>query len=101
MRLQRLYILKTIQINLNKNIDLEKCNYSQYYSNQDPQLISSIFEDSKMPMINSKFKTFEEFKSSVKGYHKITKRISCIGKYEILGLTETLLECPYSIYNVK
>ena len=45
--------------------------------------------------------SFEEFKNSVKKHFKIMSRITCFDKYEIFGLVEAVIGCPYSIFDVK
>jgi len=45
--------------------------------------------------------SFEKFKFLTKGYSKILSRLLCFEKYEIFGLVEWVINCPYSVVDVK
>lgn len=45
--------------------------------------------------------TYKEFKQSTKGYSKTISRLLRFEKFEIFGLIESIIGCPYSIANLK
>ncbi|CAI2366948.1 unnamed protein product [Moneuplotes crassus] len=80
-----------------KEIDETSFIYSQYFS-KNKRIAAHSADNS---IVSNKEISYQEFKQSTKGYMKSIARLLCFDRFEILGLIECALGCPYSVFDVK
>ena len=52
-------------------------------------------------LISDSILSKDEFKTSIKGYKKKETRISSVGQYEVIGLIEWIIDCPFAFSTVR
>lgn len=63
-------------------------------------VVNELFKDLKS-LVSSTITSKDDFKNLVKGYKRKDSRISSIGQFEVVGMIELIIGCPFSISTAK
>ncbi|CAI2366624.1 unnamed protein product [Moneuplotes crassus] len=96
-------ITKTIYYKKNESkakrkMDMDNITYTKYLSTKSD---AKTFNPKLENVSHNQELDYKEFKKSTKGYYKVNSRLLSFEKFEIFGMVESIIGCPYSIVNLK